>query len=67
MDKKNEKEEALKTMATMEEIGNTLMLIGLTCLFLWLTIIIGAAVPVFTLIFGAGASFAAKIIKKVAQ
>lgn len=56
-----------RSAAKLEEVGNTLMLVGITCLFLWLTIVVGYSVPVFTIILGAGAVFAGKIIRDLTR
>jgi hypothetical protein len=61
-------EEATKRLvASMEEMGGTLMLVGVTCLFIFLMLetSLGFAVPVFSLIVGAGAVFTTKIIRKM--
>lgn len=68
MDKQTKiSERGERSAAKMEEIGNTLMLVGITCLFLWLTIVIGYGVPVFTIILGAGCVFAGKIIRDLTR
>ena len=61
-------EEATKRLVVMlEEYGGTLMLVGITCLFIYLMLEtnLGFAVPVFSIILGAGAVFTTKIIRKM--
>lgn len=68
MEKQTERQERNKRMVkNLEEMGSTLMLVGITSLFLYLTIVGGVGVPAFTLILGGGVSFAAKIIRDLGE
>jgi hypothetical protein len=61
-------EEATKSMVVrLEEYGSTLMLLGLTCLFIYLMLetSIGFGVPLFTLILGGGAYGVSKLVRKM--
>jgi len=51
----------------MAEYGGTLMLIGITCLFIYLMLetSLGFGVPLFTLILGAGAFGVSKLVSKM--
>lgn len=51
----------------LEEWGSTLMLMGLTCLFIYLMLAtpLGFGVPLFTLIIGGGAFGVSKMVRKM--
>jgi uncharacterized membrane protein len=56
-------EEVKRMVKNLEELGGTLMLIGLTCLFLYFTMVGGVGIPAFTMIIGAGCIFVVKIVR----